>query len=295
MNTLHRMLARYKASLVIIRANKKLLVPVFVSQVLYLTLIVLIGIFAWRATGFSTHLKQDLGMAAVLIVFLLLLNLVNIFSTAVLYVASTMALEGEKISISQSIAKVWSNRAMLLRWWAFSSGIGLVIALLQMGLGKLFSSLLGKGVEKIITVITGNILGIGWAFATYFAVQSLMTHPDRPVATLKRSAELIRRSWGENLAMNGGIFLIGLLVIWFGGGFAITGINYLIFRLDPTVPSLVYGLVFAMIDGFLLVSMMMLSSASSAVFNASLYRYADTGDYVGPFSQDMIQNALKKG
>ena len=221
----------------------------------------------------------------------MIVNYIGITMAAATYAASNQALEGEKISIRRSFAQVWQNRAALTRWWLFSSLVFGVIQIIN-HLLETFSSLFGPVLEKVFPALVNSILSVTWGVATYFSIPILMQHPDRPVATLKQSAQLFKQTWGERFSMNIGIGLVGLINL--GLSLLLTAIITL-----KLLPLILVGISNSQFQLLFFIIFLSLSSifatiiyCADSIFKASLFRYAETGDYVGPFNADLIQTAF---
>jgi Family of unknown function (DUF6159) len=293
MNNISRALVRLKASLVLVSSNKSLLLyPVFGMCI---NLGLLAGIVVAFIRYFPTTVsdRNEVLLIVLACLCLAIFNLISIFASATFFTAVNLALEGNRPSLRVVWKKVYARRRSLFAWWLFATGVFFVIALVRMGIEKILG-IFGKGADSIIGIIATEALGIGWSFATYFAVQLIMTHGTNPIDTLKQSAGLIRRSWGERLVGNGGIGLFGLAAFMLSGMLIVTPINYLIYRLSGTETSVMYAIVAALVFGIVISTTIILSATMSAIFDASLFRYAETGDYVGPFSQDVIRGAFRK-
>ncbi len=108
-----------------------------------------------------------------------------------------------------------------------------------------------------------------------------------PVAAVRRSALLLRRSWGENLIGNGGISLamgfavIPICVIGFGGGS---------WALQHGQEAFAIALYAFSVIGIL--ATLLVGSALSAVYTASLYCYAALDEPPAGFDQALIREAF---
>src|SRR5207247_7466567 len=80
------------------------------------------------------------------------------------------------------------------------------------------------------------LIGTAWAVATYLAVPTLAVEGVGPIEALKRSAGLIRQTWGEGFVGNIGIGWIGFLI-------SLPGIALILFGaiLAAAAHALVFG------------------------------------------------------
>ena len=125
-------------------------------------------------------------------------------------------------------------------------------------------------------------VGVAWTIVTYFVVPVLIYEKVGPWKAVKRSASILRKTWGEALVGN-----LGLGVIFFL--FALVGI--LIIVLSRVLHVLVaLALVLGALSGSLTVILVAVAiavvfwivlaivySAAQSVLVAALYRYATTG------------------
>jgi hypothetical protein len=107
-------------------------------------------------------------------------------------------------------------------------------------------------------------------------------------ASLKRSFELFKQTWGEGFAGRtaiGGIScLVTLSVLLIGGGIIAAGV------LADVLALVIVGAVL-LILGLVLISL--LNGAVNGIFQASMYNYATTGD-AGPFiDSDLAREAFQ--
>jgi hypothetical protein len=111
----------------------------------------------------------------------------------------------------------------------------------------------------------------------FFALPVMIVENIPVTASLKRSLEIFRQTWGESFVGStaiGGISCLIYLVILLVTGAMIAGGIAL-----GNVPLLVVGGIF-MIFGIVVVSL--LNGAVNGIFQASLYNFASTGN-AGPF------------
>ena len=132
-----------------------------------------------------------------------------------------------------------------------------------------------------------GIVGVVWNIATFLVVPVLVTENIGPVDAIKRSAGLLRKTWGEQLIGVGGIGIVfGLLffvVALLGGGLAFALFNV----------SFALGIVGVIALVIVLGVIGLIASAASGVYTASLYRYATKGDAGAAFRPEVMQAAFR--
>jgi hypothetical protein len=207
---------------------------------------------------------------------LAVLYLVNMFLATLNSVAFNSeileALSGRAVSIRHGFAVALSRWKAVLFWSLLAGAVGLVIRKLE----EKFS-FIGK-------LVLGWI-GLAWSVASIFAIPVLVREPSlvNPFRVLGRSAETIKRTWGEMLSgfigMKGSHVLFfwasvlgwlwaGLIAYWLGNPWvlAVAGVLWL---------------------GCLL-AYCYLASVASRVYLCALYLYAADGVVAGPYDASMM-------
>ena len=134
------------------------------------------------------------------------------------------------------------------------------------------------------------IAGIGefaWGVATFLVVPVLAARGVGPIAAIRESASLLRRTWGEQLVGNAGIgLLFGILMVLV----AIATVALAIAMSDVGAAALIAIIGF----GVLLVAVLgVLSSTLSGIYKAAVFRYAAEGDTGLTFDPELITHAFR--
>jgi hypothetical protein len=182
---------------------------------------------------------------------------IQLVSGAVVATAVLRA-EGRPVSTREALRLAWARRRQLLAWALVSTLVGVLIrAIERMGLG---------GVLAAVT------LNVGWAFATVFAAPVIIVEGTMPTATLRRSADLLRRHFtvtlasGVTLALPWIALAVGSVVV------GTTGAAMLVF--SGAVSTTVVGVILCVVGTLGLLAFVVVSSALSAFLSTFLYRYA---------------------
>jgi hypothetical protein len=128
--------------------------------------------------------------------------------------------------------------------------------------------------QGIIGQVIGSLVGLAWNLVTFLTVPILVIEDIGVGAALKRSKDLFKRTWGENVIGQGGLGLIGFLVMIPGVLLIVGG------AAAGTVGLIVLGAIGVV---WMLVGSVILS-ALSGIYRTALYRYAATGEVPGDFS-----------
>jgi hypothetical protein len=158
-------------------------------------------------------------------------------------------------------------------------------ALLAATVGVILRNIARRGV---IGRIVASLFGLAWNIATFLAVPVLVVEGVGPIDAVKRSTQLLKKTWGEQLAGNIGIgaaftlvFFAGLLV--FAGALALA--------IATNSAPLIVGVVAVFVLAAVLLSLV--GSALSAIYTAAVYRYATEGDAGGMFAPELVQAAFR--
>ena len=191
------------------------------------------------------------------------------FNVAVMHCAA-IRMNGGDPTVADGFRGANEHAVAILGWAAVSATVGLVLRTLEQRLG-----LLGR--------IVAGLIGCAWTIVTYFAVPVLIFERVGVGTAIKRSAELLKATWGEAMVARAGLSvvsfyfgLLGLLPIGLGAWLAAQGVAPAIFLAAFGV-AIVYWLALAII-----------SSALTSIFNVALYRYATTGKAPDGYRQELI-------
>lgn len=138
----------------------------------------------------------------------------------------------------------------------------------------------------------GNLLGslgaAAWGFVTFFVVPVVALEGVGPIAAVKRSAELVRSKWGQQVTGNVAIGGIAVVVQIVGAVVLIAGIALLI---SGALATAVLGAVLAVFGAVVLVGAAVVAGAMRGVFGVALYRFGVDDQAVGPFERSELAAA----
>ncbi|MFI4958994.1 MAG: DUF6159 family protein [Lysobacterales bacterium] len=272
--------ALMKASATVLRSDKSLLVFPLLSG--FCTLLVaasfLIPVVVMTVggehAGQDFHQRMSAGAYLLMFAFYLVQYFVIIFFQTALTGVALMHLRGEPTSVAAGFALARSRLPHIFGYALIAATVGLVLRMIQERLG-----LIGR--------LVVGFLGLAWTVATFLVVPILVSEDVGPVDAVKRSVELLKRSWGENLIGNGGIGVVfGLLMVaavlvgavLIGGAVALQSVVAIV--LAVTVVVL----------GFILLGL--IQSSLQGIYAAALYRYAEAGEASVGFDQALLEQAF---
>lgn len=254
----------------VLRENRQLIVFPILSGIsmILLTLSFIVAILAaagWDAGGISQH-STPASYAGVFLFYMLNYFIVIFFNTALIHCA-TLYFRGEKPTIKAGLAFSVSQLRSILTWSLFAATIGFILRLLQENLGS---------VGRVIT----GLIGIVWNIATFFAVPVMLYEQTGPIATVKRSAQIMKQKWGERIGAGFSFTIIYLLAM-----FLVCGILFGLGLIINPVVGCVLGVVGAL-------TVIAVLSASQTIFVSAMYHNV-TGDPVKHFEQQFIDNLFE--
>ncbi len=293
-----------KSSLFVIGRNKQLLVfPILIFTCTVVIVLFFLAPPVLRPTGYSytsTEHWQAIShslfrqsadaaggqnsqvsftpVAGAYLAFLYLLSMfIATFCNVAFYHEILAALGGQPVSILRGFKFAGSKLGSILLWTLFAGLVGLIIKAIEERL-----ALVGR--------IIGKIIGIAWSVAAVFAIPVIVREEGNanPVSVLRKSATVLRRTWGEaligyaGLTFANGLILIGSLVFLFGAGAASVALhNFWLIAL-------------AGVSWFIaLCAWAYLTGVASQVYKGALYLYAAEGTVAQPYSQEMLDMAWK--
>jgi len=185
---------------------------------------------------------------------------ITFFNSALIHAANEK-LEGRAVSLMASVSFASSKVANIAVWSLISATVGIIMSMLRS-----ISNRNNGGIGALIAGLVASVMGMAWSFATFFVVPVMIFENVDPLTAIKRSVDLIKKSWGEQVIgglMVGGVFMI-LYVI--GVVLVVGGI---------LSPPLLLVLVTA---GIMLMFLTFIAQgAIEGIFLAELYRYSTTG------------------
>ena len=276
MERLRRSWQLVKSSWGVLRSDKELLLfPVASGIVMSLALGVLF--LVWLGSGCLARLDDD-GLCVLDLVILYLLyfiiSTVGVFFNAALIAAANIRLEGGDPTLADGFRVAISHLPAILGWAAIAATVGLLLSALRER---------GGAIGAVISLL-GNM---AWALVTFLVVPVLVIEGVGPIEAIKRSAGLLRKTWGEQIVGN---FSIGLVTgLAFVAALVLGGI--IVFALFGL--SEVLGIIGAVILVVGLIILGLIGSTLSGIFNIALYRYATGKDADAYFPRETLAGAFR--
>lgn len=194
---------------------------------------------------------------------------VIIFFNTALVSAASIRLEGGNPTVRDGLRAAWNRVHVIFQWAILAATVGMILRTIENR-----SSLIGR--------LVAGLVGMAWTLATFFVVPVLAFEDLGPIEALKRSAQLFRRNWGEEVV---GTFSFGLIFFLLalpgillpilggslaGGGGAVVGMALMV----------IYFIFLAVV-----------SASTHGIFLAALYHYATQGEVSPGFDRNTLSSA----
>jgi len=244
-----------KRSWAVLRSDKSLAwFPVFS----FLATLAVVGVVAGliAATGIDDGASGD-SLRPIGYVFIVLgylgVALVQTYFLAALVSGADVRLRGGESTVGRGLAAANDRLHRLLPWAIVTATVSLVLNMLER--------------QGVIGRIVAGLLGLAWSLITFLTVPILVLEDVGIGAAFKRSKDLFRQTWGENVVGQAGLVVVGFLV-------TIPAIAlFVIGAALGTAGLIVLGgvaLVWVIVTAVVL-------AALNGIYRTALYRFATTG------------------
>jgi hypothetical protein len=252
-----------KRSWAVLRADKTLAwFPVLSALGTVVVVAVLGGLFAVAgiddsSTGSSL---QPIGYVLIVVAYLAL-AIVQTYFLAGLVAGADQRLRGQDSTLRSALEIANSRLHRLLPWAVVTATVTLILQAIEERFG-------------IIGTIVARLVGLAWTLVTFLVVPILVLEDLGVGDALKRSKDLFKKTWGENVIGQFGLGAVGFLLML--PGLLLIGIGVAV----GTAGLIVLGGVGVV----WLVASAVMVSALSGIYRTALYHYAAYGQVPGEFS-----------
>lgn len=263
-----------KASAAVLRSDKELLLFPVISSIA--TVLVAIT-FMVPVIGLRIFEGGQIGVLGAIVGFLFYLCqyfVIFYFNTA-LVGAAMIRLEGGDPTVGDGLRIARSKAGVILGYAAIAATVGLLLRMISEKSGAL-----GK--------IVVGLVGMAWTLASFLVVPILVSRDIGPVDAIKESIELLKRTWGENVAGNVGLGLaFGLLMI-----LVVLAVVALVIA-AAAAGGAKLAIVVGVFGGLLIAAVAVIQAALSGIYSAAVYRYAVDGHAPAGFAGPQLQAAFR--
>lgn len=232
------------------------------------------------AEGISQDSLQVFQYIIIFITYFGLAFIATFFNVCVVY-TTKVRFEGGNATFGESMRFAFTRLGLIFQWSLVSATIGLLFKVLDN-----LASRLGKGGQIVASILIG-LLGMAWSVVSIFVVPVLVYEGLGPIAAIKKSTQVIKKTWGESLIRHFGLGLIQFFVFVLIIALCV-GLTYLLFNAFDTA-----GLIAGISVGILLMLLAgLIFSVANTIFNTALYVYANKSLVPAGFDEETVQGAF---
>jgi hypothetical protein len=232
--------------------------------------------------GYSQDSLQIFEYIMIFLTYFGLAFIATFFNVCVVY-TTKIRFEGGNATFAESIRFALSRIPVIVQWSLISATVGLILRILHN-----LASNLGK-IGQIVANILIGLLGMAWSIMTIFVVPVLVYENTGPIDAVKKSTQVIKKTWGESLIKNIGLGLVQLLI--FVLILAVAGALTYGLMITFDAAGLFIGIGIA---AFLLLLTGLVFTVASTIFNTALYIYANNNLVAPGFREDVVKGAFKQ-
>lgn len=263
----------------VVRANPGLLrLPIFGGLLAFLAMIVF-GAGAYAALGDASEptTAQQATAAAIGLAGLYLASFSVIFFNVALAAAADQAFQGQPVSTAHGIAVAKSRLGVIAAWALVAGLVSLFFAILRDRGGLAGQIVAGLGAAL-------------WSLITFLVIPVLAFEGIGPFAAIKRSGNLFKARWGQQITGNLAIGIITAIAFMLGAVIAVAG-GYILIEGSSAAQIAGGGLLAAGV--IVIISAIVVSGAVRGVFGVALYHYVAEEKTIGPFTAADLEGAVK--
>jgi Family of unknown function (DUF6159) len=251
-----------KQSLAVLREDKKLLLFPILSAIGAIAVTVP---YFWAFTGAAPWRQSELHWAGPIGWLWLFLwycssSFVMIFFNCALAFCAQTRFSGAEPTIADGLRQAGNRAGSILLWAAVSSTAGILVRMIEERVGW-------------VGQIAAGLFGIGWSLATYLMVPVLVLENRGVIESIRRSSELLKKTWGEQL---------------------VVGLHFLWMMLVVAIPGIILGVLAWPVGILYFAAMAAAMTAARQIFVVALYRYAATGQPPNGYSSDALGDAFRR-
>lgn len=275
MQTLSRGWSLTMMSLAVLRADTRLAVFSVLSAVCTGAALALfaIPVLVWRGPAGMVADTRGLDPLWLALLFNLYLvsSLIAVFFNTALAGVALARLRGEDATVADGFRLALDNLTAIMVYALLSATVGTVLAVVA-------------GRFKLVGEMVRSLIGAAWAIVTFLVVPVIVAEGRNAPAAIRRSGELLRRTWGEQLAGNGGIGLVILLLMLPAAIPLVLGVA------AGSAVLLIVGIAVAVVY---VAALAVVGAALSQIFRAALYLYATTSEAPARFDAALLRTAFQ--
>jgi len=204
------------------------------------------------------------------VVAYLAVAMVQTYFLAGLVAGADMRLRGNDSTVRGALDIANSRLHRLLPWAVVTATVTMILQAIEERFG-------------IVGRIVAGLVGLAWNLVTFLVVPILVLEDLGVGDALKRSKDLFKKTWGENVIGQGGLGLVGFFAMF--PGMLLIGVGASV----GTVGLVLFG----GIGVVWLIASAVVVSALSGIYRTALYHFAANGQVLGEFSDINFHDAFR--
>ena len=270
MSTFSRSWNLVKAAWSVLRDDKELIVFPIVSAIG--AILVMIAFAVPEFLLYSSGSNETISYILLFLFYLVLYTVIN-FANSALVGATMIRLQGGNPTLGDGFRIALSRLSAIVGYALIAATVGIILQALSK--------------RGALADLVRSLIGLAWNLATYLVVPVLVVEDVGPIEAVKRSASLLKRTWGEQIVGGAGMGLVFFVLFLLTTVLAGVGV-YLGASLNST--TLIVACVVVGILVYLVLAL--LSSTLGGIYSAAVYRYAADGEMSKQFAPELIRNAF---
>lgn len=269
-----------KQSARVLMSDKELLVFPLLSSISCLLVLATFAIPLTLADVFKEVVQSEEGPTQIQSILLGLVAFfyyfcnffVIVFFNSALVSCAIIRLKGGDPNLRDGFSAAMARLPQILMWAFVAATVGLLLKMIE------------SSSERFGSIVS-SLVGMAWSITTYFVVPILVVESLGPIGAVKRSAGIIRKTWGESLTAHAGIGIVTFLAILPGIGMVVGGVALFSVSWQLAVLVLVLGVLWIWATG-------LISSAIGTILLGGMYIYAVEGTVPDQFDANVFQRAF---
>jgi hypothetical protein len=260
-----------KESWSVLRHNKALVIFPVISGVLCLLLLAVIMVPAVFLSGVSKgKLDNQWVFYISFFIFYFIASFIVIFMNTGLIACAQISLQGGDPSFSDGLNAAKQHLGKIAGWAAINATVGLALRMVRERGG-------------IIGSIFAGLIAVAWNLITFFVIPIIIFQELSVIDSIKESASVFKRTWGENLVAR---FSIGLIF------FLLALIGIVPMALAALTGQAAVIIMVAFIVVLYWTALGIIAMALNGILATALYDYAINGQVPSAFTQETITAAF---
>ncbi len=262
-----------KMSWAVLKKDRELVLFPVMSTV---ALVILAGLMMGVGSGLGTVDRlagtgaSEVDIALLAVTYFLLAFVVIYFNSALIG-AAMIRLAGGDPTVGDGLRMANKRLPQILGWALISATVGLILQVLR-----------SQSRDNMLGQIVLSLIGGVWAYLTYFVVPIVVAEGLGPIAAIRSSGSLFKRTWGEQVTSNIGFGILGFIAALIGALPAIL-VAAVSLPVGIAVGVATVGLALAIV------------TALEGIFKAALYGYVADGRVPEDFTRDSLAGAYQSG